>query len=184
MLGGVLLKQWTSMETLGSRSFPKGKKPRNSLPNVCQRVDTLLHQILSLLSWQLVLSRSFLSFSLLFSPFFVFFVGWGPFNPSKFMNVWFEPLWNSFCDLSYSIFRSSKNSFHLMTTLCNVLSFMFFTKKPFSIDVGASSWLILFIEQTRPANCFFHESFSMTMTMSKSWAHAFRSWMDIFFTKT
>jgi hypothetical protein len=24
----------------------------------------------------------------------------------------------------------------------------------------------------------------MTMTMSKSWAHAFRSWMDIFFTKT
>jgi len=40
----------------------------------------------------------------------------------------FKPLWDSFCDLSYLIFRSSMNSIHLTTTLCNVLSFMFLKK--------------------------------------------------------
>jgi hypothetical protein len=33
-VGGALLKQWTSMETPRSGSFQKGKKTKNSLPNV------------------------------------------------------------------------------------------------------------------------------------------------------
>jgi hypothetical protein len=109
-----------------------------------------------------------------FFPFF-FFVRQGPLNPSKFMSVWSEPLWNSFCNSSYSIFKSLMNSFHLMTMSCDVLSFMFFTKKHFSTDVKTTSSLILFIEQTKPANYFFRGSFNMRMTMSKSWTHAFRS---------
>ncbi len=90
--------------------------------------------------------KIFSFFSAFVFSFFLFFY-WAKATKSfEVCGAWSKPLSNSFFDLSYSIFNSSKNSFHLMTTLCNVLSFMFFTKKPFSTDVGASSSLILFIE--------------------------------------
>ncbi len=173
MLGVVFLKWWTWMETPRSESFAKGKQPRNSFPNVL----SMSWHFATLNPLSSFLTINFFKIFCFFSPsvfsFFFFFVKQGPLDPSKFVSAWSKPLWDSFCDSSYSIFKSSMNSFHLTMTSCNVLSFMFFTKKPFSSDIGVSSLMIMFIEQL--ANCFFHGSSSMTTTMSKSWTHTFKS---------
>ncbi len=139
---------WNNEHQWKVKSFPNGKQPKNSLPNVLSMSWHFVASYLYLLSQQLVLLGSFLFFPLVFF-LFLFFVRQGPLNPSKFMSVWSEPLWDSFCNSSYSIFKSLMNSFHLMVMSCDVLSFMFFTKKHFSTNIKVSSSLILFIEVSK-----------------------------------
>jgi hypothetical protein len=72
-VGKCFLGTMKSMETPGSESFPKGKQTKNSLPNMSLMSQ---HSIVSnLLSSFLTTSfvKIFLSFQLVFSPFFLSF---------------------------------------------------------------------------------------------------------------
>ncbi len=72
MLGCVLLKWWASMETTRSGSFPRGKQPINSLPNVSltSRHSTVSSPLSSFPTTNFVRMFSFFSTYVFF--FFVF----------------------------------------------------------------------------------------------------------------
>ncbi len=77
MLAGAFLKRWTSMETLGTGSFPKGKEPKNSLPKVSstsQHFATLKHLFIFLTT---NLVKIFFFFSTFVFSFFFFLLGKG-----------------------------------------------------------------------------------------------------------
>jgi hypothetical protein len=79
------------METPRSESFPKGKQPRNSLPNMLStsQHSAALNPLSSFPPSSFV--KIFYFFSTYVLSFFSFFVGQGPLNPLKFVNVWSEP---------------------------------------------------------------------------------------------
>jgi len=112
MFVGALFKWWTLMVTPESGSFPKGKKPKNLLPSVSlmnwhYATSNLLSSLPTTSFVKILFFRSSLSFLCLsvFSP------SHGPLKPLKFMSVGSKPLWKSCVDSSFSICKSSKNSF-------------------------------------------------------------------------